>query len=37
VAFNKQAFCNYYWAASGLLLMAAALGGREAPAAEKPA
>jgi hypothetical protein len=35
--FNKQAFCNYYWAASGLLLMAAALGGREAPAAEKPA
>ncbi len=27
--FNKQAFCNYYWAASGILLMAAALGGPE--------
>ncbi len=35
--FNRQAFCNYYWVASGLLLMAAALGGREPAAAAEPA
>ena len=35
--FNRQAFCNYYWGASGLLLMAVALGGREPARAAEPA
>ncbi|HEU4383060.1 MAG TPA: glycosyltransferase 87 family protein [Anaeromyxobacteraceae bacterium] len=35
--FNKQAFCNYYWGASGLLLAAAALCGRERVPAAEPA
>ncbi len=35
--FNRQAFCNYYWGASGLLLMAAALGGRMPARAAEPA
>jgi hypothetical protein len=36
VAFNKQAFCNYYWLAVGLLCAAVALLSAEARTAPSP-